>query len=64
MKNAAIVASHWSGAAWPSPNGDKGDDGVSHNQNLYGDLQVAAEQVREQLAIADQIDVRTHRFRA
>jgi dienelactone hydrolase len=43
LKNAAVVASHSSNAAWPSPNGELGDDGVSHNQNLYGDLPIAAD---------------------
>ena len=43
MKSAAIVASHGSSAAWPSPNGDLADDGVSHNQNLYGELKVKAD---------------------
>jgi hypothetical protein len=43
MQAAAAVASHSSNASWPSPNGEVGDDGVSHNQNLYGDLPIKAD---------------------
>lgn len=43
LKQAAVVASRSSNAAWQSPNGELGDDGVSHNQNLYGDLKIAAD---------------------
>jgi hypothetical protein len=40
LRTAAEVASHSSNASWPQPNGEKGVDGVSHNQNLYGDLAI------------------------
>jgi hypothetical protein len=43
MRAAAVVASHSANAAWPSPNGENGDDRVSHNQNLYGDLRIKAD---------------------
>lgn len=43
MKEAADVASRSGNAAWLSPNGEEGDDGVSHNQLLYGNLRVAAD---------------------
>lgn len=43
LRDAAIVASRSSNASWPSPNNQVGDDGVSHNQNLYGDLTIAAD---------------------
>ncbi|HVZ32171.1 MAG TPA: hypothetical protein VG963_07090, partial [Polyangiaceae bacterium] len=43
LKAAAEVASHSCSAAWPAPNGEKGSDGVSHNQNLYGDLLIKAD---------------------
>jgi hypothetical protein len=43
MHQAAVVASRSSNASWPSPSGDAGDDGISHNQNLYGELNVAAD---------------------
>jgi hypothetical protein len=43
LRSAAEVASHSSNANWPKPNGERGDDGVSHNQNLYGDLLIKAD---------------------
>jgi hypothetical protein len=43
LHSAAALASHSANAAWPSPNGQVGDDGVSHNQNLYGDLVTKAD---------------------
>lgn len=43
LRTAAGVASRSPHAAWPSPNGEVGDDGVSHNQNLYGDLRIKAD---------------------
>jgi hypothetical protein len=43
LQAAAAVASHSSNASWPKPNGEVGDDGVSHNQNLYGDLVIKAD---------------------
>jgi hypothetical protein len=43
LRQAAVVASRSSNASWPSPSGDAGDDGISHNQNLYGELNVAAD---------------------
>lgn len=43
LRAAAGIASHSFNAAWQSPNGDVGDDGVSHNQNLYGELQTRAD---------------------
>lgn len=43
LQSAAAVASRSPNAAWQSPNGELGDDGVSHNQNLYGELKVKAD---------------------
>lgn len=43
LRSAAEVASHSSNASWPKPNGERGNDGVSHNQNLYGDLLIKAD---------------------
>jgi poly(3-hydroxybutyrate) depolymerase len=43
MRMAAVAASRSANAAWPSPNGELGDDGISHNQNLYGDLRIEAD---------------------
>jgi hypothetical protein len=43
LQQAAVVASRSSNASWPSPSGDTGDDGISHNQNLYGELNIAAD---------------------
>jgi hypothetical protein len=43
LRAAAEVASHNSNASWPPPNGERGNDGVSHNQNLYGDLLIKAD---------------------
>jgi len=43
LEQAAQVASHGTSAAWPSPNGELGDDRVSHNQNLYGALKIKAD---------------------
>jgi hypothetical protein len=37
------VASRSPNAVWLSPNGELGNDGVSHNQNLYGELKVEAD---------------------
>lgn len=43
LRTAAEVASHSPNASWPAPNGEQGPDGVSHNQNLYGDLLIKAD---------------------
>ena len=43
LRTAAAVASRSASAAWPSPNGEVGDDGISHNQNLYGELRIKAD---------------------
>lgn len=43
LRAAAEVASHSPNAAWPAPNGEKGPEGISHNQNLYGDLPIKAD---------------------
>ncbi|HTV17034.1 MAG TPA: prolyl oligopeptidase family serine peptidase, partial [Polyangiaceae bacterium] len=43
LRDAAAVASHSFNASWQSPNGDVGNDGISHNQNLYGELNIAAD---------------------
>jgi pimeloyl-ACP methyl ester carboxylesterase len=43
LRAAASIASHSFNASWQSPNGDAGNDGVSHNQNLYGELTIRAD---------------------
>ncbi|MEY4545050.1 MAG: hypothetical protein RL685_1245 [Pseudomonadota bacterium] len=43
LRAAAEVASHSPNASWPAPIANKGPDGVSHNQNLYGDLLIKAD---------------------
>ena len=43
LRTAAGIASRSANAAWPSPNGEVGDDGISHNQNLYGELRIKAD---------------------
>jgi hypothetical protein len=43
LRAAAGIASRSASAAWPSPNGEVGDDGISHNQNLYGELRIKAD---------------------
>jgi dienelactone hydrolase len=43
LRAAAVIASHSFNASWQSPNGQAGDDGISHNQNLYGELPIAAD---------------------
>jgi hypothetical protein len=43
LRAAAEAASHSSNAGWPKPARDGGDDGVAHNQNLYGELNVKAD---------------------
>ena len=43
MRDAATAASRSADATWQSPNGEKKDDGVSHNQLLYGHLRTAAD---------------------
>ncbi len=43
QKAAANVAAQSPRAEWLTPIDDKGKDGVSHNQNLYGALQIKAD---------------------
>lgn len=43
LREAAVIASRSFNASWQSPNGDVGSDGISHNQNLYGELTIAAD---------------------
>jgi dienelactone hydrolase len=43
QKTAARVAAESSRAEWWGPSDDRGPDGVSHNQNLYGSLPVKAD---------------------
>jgi len=43
LRAAAEVASKSSNATWPAPNGELGPDGVAHNQNLYGQLEIKAD---------------------
>ncbi len=40
LRAAAEAASKSSNASWPKPGREGGEDSVSHNQNLYGDLNV------------------------
>jgi len=43
LRAAAEAASRSSNASWPKPARDGGDDGVAHNQNLYGALNIKAD---------------------
>ena len=43
MRAAADAASRSSTAQWVVPSADKGSDGVPHNQNLYGELDIKAD---------------------
>jgi dienelactone hydrolase len=43
LRAAAGIASRTFNASWQSPNGQVGNDGVSHNQNLYGELMTRAD---------------------
>jgi pimeloyl-ACP methyl ester carboxylesterase len=44
LRAAAGAASRSSSASWLKPGRDGGEDGVAYNQNLYGDLNVKADQ--------------------
>src|SRR5690606_16933173 len=43
LRSAAVVASRSFNASWQSPSGQVGGDGISHNQNLYGELRIEAD---------------------
>ena len=43
LHDAAVLASRSFNASWQSPNGEVGNDGISHNQNLYGELNIQAD---------------------
>jgi dienelactone hydrolase len=43
LRQAAVIASRSFNASWQSPTGEVGNDGISHNQNLYGELKIEAD---------------------